>query len=153
MKHTKRIVLLLLVCGTLFSCRTFQTAIFDQYAYAKTIEIKVETSTLMQKAVQPYNKHLKEIGELGEKIQKIMLYETHRPNNDISSALWQVLTDKDKNLLVGFFKRWQAKGQLNPAFVKEAEVQIMEALDLLIQYEIKKDKTTKNALLQLIANT
>ena len=66
--------------------------------------------------------------------------------------MWQLLANKDKNLLVGFFKRWQEKGQLNTVFVEEAKSQIMKAMDLLLQYEIKKDKETKDALLNLINN-
>jgi hypothetical protein len=152
MKQIKILFTLIAFSCVFFSCESLKTATHDQYAYEKTIEIKVEASNLIDKATLPYSSHLKEIGDLGLKIQKIVAYEKDRPNNEITFAMWQLLTDKDKNLLVGFFKRWQAKGQLNEAFVNEAKAQIMEALNLLIQYEVRKDKQSKESLLQLIAS-
>ncbi len=150
MKFTKHILFILLFSSVLTSCKNLKTAIYDQYSYQKTIEIKVDASALIDKATTPYSDHLKEIGELGLEIQKIIEYEKNKPNNEITYAMWQLLADKDKNLLIGFFKRWKDKGQLNSFFVEEAKSQIAEAMDLLIQYEVNKDKETKDKLLQLI---
>lgn len=152
MKQLKSISIILLFSSLFFSCSSLKTAVYDQYSYQKTVEIKVEASNLIDKASTPYADHLKEIGELGLEIQKIIEYEKNKPNNEITYAMWQVLADKDKNLLVGFFKHWKEKGQLKPFFVEEAKSQIMEAMNLLIQYEAKKDKETKDKLLDLIAN-
>lgn len=149
MKTIKHLILItfsiLLVC-----CNSLKTAVYDQYSYQKTIEIKVEAENLIDKATTPYTDHLQDIGELGLEIQKILEYEKNKPNNEITYAMWQILADKDKNLLVGFFKRWKDKGQLNSFFVEEAKTQIMEAMDLLITFESKKDKESKDRLLQLI---
>jgi len=153
MKHLKKITLLLTISIALLSCGSLKTAVFDQYAYQKSIEIKIESENLMDKATTPYSSHLKEIGELGLEIEKIVEYEKNRPDNEITYAMWKLLADKDKNLLVGFFKRWQQKGQLNAVFIEEAKQQITKAMDLLIQYEAKKDKETKDKLLQLIAGS
>lgn len=152
MKFIKHFAFILLFSSVLASCSTFKTVIYDQYSYQKTVEIKVEASNLMEKATTPYINNLKEIGELGLEIQKIIEYEKSKPNNDITYAMWQILGDKDRNLLTGFFKRWKEKEKLNPIFIKEAKLQIIEAMDLLIQYESKKNKGTKNKLLQLINN-
>lgn len=152
MKYLKHTIAVLLLSSLLFSCNSIKTAVYDQYSYQKTIEIKVEASNLMDKATTPYTDQLQDIGELGLEIQKIIEYEKNKPNNEITYAMWQLLADKDKNLLVGFFKRWKDKGQLNAIFVEEAKAQIMQAMDLLIQYEGKKDKETKDKLLDLIAN-
>ncbi|QTD39030.1 hypothetical protein JL193_07210 [Polaribacter batillariae] len=150
MKHIKNIISIIFLTSILFSCSSLKTALYDHYSYQKTVEIKVETSSLIDKATTPYNEHLKEIGELGMDIQKIIEYEKNKPNNEITYAMWKVLADKDKNLLVGFFKRWKEKGELKPFFVKEAKSQIMEAIDLLLKYEGKKDKEAKKKLLELI---
>ncbi|WP_158837810.1 hypothetical protein [Polaribacter sp. L3A8] len=152
MKYIKQLSIILLFSSLFLSCNSLKTAVYDQYSYQKTVEIKVETSNLIDKATLPYGKHLKEIGELGIEIQKIIEYEKNKPNNEITYAMWQVLANKDKNLLVGFFKRWKEKGQLKPFFIKEAKSQIIEAMDLLLKYEAKKDKETKDKLLQLITN-
>ena len=152
MKYLKHTIAVLLLSSLLFSCNSLKTAVYDQYSYQKTIEIKVEAENLINKASTPYQDHLQDIGELGLEIQKIIEYEKNKPNNEITFAMWQILADKDKNLLVGFFKRWKDKGQLNAIFVEEAKAQIMQAMDLLIQYEGKKDKETKDKLLDLISN-
>ncbi|MCB0742976.1 MAG: hypothetical protein KDC67_03665 [Ignavibacteriae bacterium] len=152
MKHIKHALTFLLFSSVFFSCSSLKTAPYDQYSFQKTVEIKVEASNLIDKAITPYTDHLQEIGDLGLEIEKIIEYEKNKPNNEITYAMWKVLADADKNLLVGFFKRWKDKGQLNAIFVEEAKAQIMQAMDLLIQYESKKDKETKDKLLDLIGS-
>lgn len=135
---------------TLISCESTRTAVFDQYSYQKTTELKVETSKLMDKATTPYSKNLIEIETLLLNIEKLSEYEKNEPDNEITFAMWTVLSDQEKNLLGGFFKRWKEKETLSQTFVTESKKQVLEALDLLIQYEIKKDKTSKDSLIDLI---
>lgn len=151
MKYTKHLLVILLF-SSFFSCNSLKTAVFDQYSYQKTVEIKVDASNLIDQATTPYSDHLKAVGALGLEIQKIIEYEKNKPNNEITYAMWNTLADKDKNLLVGFFKRWKEKETLNSFFIHEAKSEIMEAMDLLIQYEAKKDKESKDKLLQLLTN-
>ena len=155
MKNRKPVIagiIALITVVVLSSCSALQTAIYDQYSYQKSIEIKVEASRLMDKAVTPYTDNLQEIEELYLEIEKIVAYEKDKPNNEITYAMWQILADEEKNLLSGFFKRWKEKGTLSSFFVTEAKAQVIEAMDLLIQYEGKKDKQAKTALLELITN-
>jgi hypothetical protein len=152
MKYLKHTLIAILFISLFFSCESTRTAIYDQYSYQKTIEIKVKANHLMDKATTPYSDNLNRIEELDLEIQKIVEYEKNKPNNEITYAMWQVLADKEKNLLVGFFKRWKEKEQLNAIFVEEAKIQIMQAMDLLIKYEGKKDKVAKDKLLQLISS-
>jgi hypothetical protein len=135
------------------ACSTFKTAIYDHYSYQKTVEIKIDAINLMGKATSPYNENLKEIGELGLEIEKIIEYEKNKPDNEITYKMWQLLADPEKKLLFGFFKEWKERDEsqtLNPVFIMEAKKQLTEAFDLLIAYETKKDKTTENQLLQFI---
>lgn len=134
------------------ACESVKTAIFDQYSYEKTTELKVETSNLMDKATNPYKDHKEEVEKLLVDIQKLMEYEKNKPNNEITFAMWQLLNNKEKNLLAGFFKRWEEKETFSPVFLEESKNQVLEALDLLIQYEIKKDKQSKDSLLEIITN-
>ena len=127
MKYLKNSLVTLLFSCLFFSCTSLETALYDQYSYQKTIEIKIDAENLIDKATTPYSNHLQEVGELGVELQKIIEYEKNKPNNEITYAMWQLLTDKDKNLLVGFLKRWKDKGQLNSFFVDEAKGQILEA--------------------------
>lgn len=134
------------------SCDSLKTAVYDQYSYQKSVEIKVEASSLMDKAITPYADNLVEIETLDKEIQKIVEYEKNKPNNEITYAMWKILSNKEKNLLSGFFKRWKEKGQLSQFFVTEAKAQVLEAMDLLIQYEGKKDKESKDKLLDIITS-
>lgn len=155
MKTLKIKWILLLVAITMLTtaCNSIKATIFDQYSYQKTTELKVETSNLMEKAINPYKDHQEEVDKLLLEIQKLMEYEKNKPNNEITFAMWQLLNDKEKNLLAGFFKRWEEKETLSPVFLQESKNQVLEALDLLIQYEIKKDKQSKESLLEIITNT
>lgn len=152
MKHLnfKLASFLILISLTLGSCSSTRTASFDQYSYQKTTEIKVETIQLINQANTPYTSQKEKIQSLLLSIEKLTEYEKNKPNNEITFAMWQVLSDQEKNLLAGFFKIWEKKGTLSPVFQEEAKKQISDALDLLIQYEIKKDKESKEQLLDLI---
>lgn len=152
MKHLnfKFTFFLILISLALGSCTSTRTALFDQYSYQKTTEIKVETIQLLNQVNTPYTSQKDKIQSLLLSIEKLTEYEKNKPNNEITFAMWQVLNDKEKNLLAGFFKTWETKGILSPVFQEEAKKQISDALDLLIQYEIKKDKESKELLVDLI---
>lgn len=152
MKKVKtKILLVLFLTTATISCESTRTAVFDQYSYQRTTELKVETSKLMDKAITPFSQNKAEVQALFLNIEKLAEYEKNKPDNEITFAMWKVLTDKEKNLLGGFFKRWKEKETLTPIFLEESKKQVLEALDLLIQYEIKKDKQSKESLLNLIS--
>jgi hypothetical protein len=154
MKHLKLkyITFLIAISFVLISCNSTKTAAFDPYSYQKTIEIKVEAAKLINKATTPYMIRKEEIESLLLNIEKLTQYEKSKLNNEITFAMWKILNNKEKNLLAGFFKRWETKGILSPAFIEESKKQVLNALDLLIQYEVKKDKESKDALLNLISS-
>ena len=148
---TIKIKTFLIVMATLFfSCNATKTAVYDQYSYQKTTELKVETANLLDKATTPFTDHKLEVENLILDVAKITEYEKNKPNNEITYAMWKIFSDKEKNLLAGFIKRWEDKKMLSEVFLTESKKQILDAMDLLIQYEIKKDKTSQNNLLNLI---
>ena len=147
----KSITIMFVLCLTLLSCQSTRTALYDQYSYQQTTAIKAETAMMMDKATSPYGEHQAEVEKLLLEVNQLVEYEKNKPNNEVTYAMWQTLTNKEKNLLAGFFKRWQEKGSFSPMFLEESKKQVMEALDLLIQYEIRKDKESKNSLLNLIS--
>ena len=135
----------------LTNCQAIKTAVFDQYSYQKTTEIKVETLLVMENAGSPYENHKETVAKLLLDIEKLKEYEKNKPNNEITFAMWQILSDNEKNLVAGFFNLWKEKQTLSTSFVEESKKQIETAFDLLIQYEIKKDKTSKDNLLAIIS--
>jgi len=150
MKKLKIIYSLCFMSIFLMSCEGLRTAAFDQYSYQKATEIKVETANLLENAVKPYAQHEEEVNALRTDLQKIIEYEKNKSYNDISLAMWEILSDEEKNLLAGLLKRWEEEQQLSPAFVQESKAQVMEAINLIIKYEAAKDKTTQAQLKQLI---
>lgn len=152
MKNNKPFFILMLITAFLSSCSILKTAPYDQYSFQKTIEIKIDANQLIEKAENSYQDNIKEIEELQNEIAKIVEYEKYKPNNEITYKMWLLLSDKNKNLLAGFLKRWKEKDKLSPFFITEAKGQITEALNLLLEYENKKEPATKNQLLQLISN-
>ena len=152
MKNNKPFFILMLITAFLSSCSILKTAPYDQYSFQKTIEIKIDANQLIEKAENSYQDNIKEIEALQNEIAKIVEYEKYKPNNEITYKMWLLLSDKNKNLLAGFLKRWKEKDKLSPFFITEAKGQITEALNLLLEYESKKEPATKNQLLQLISN-
>ncbi len=146
----KHITFLVILSFAITSCSSTRTALFDQYSYQKTTGLKVESAQLMNQATTSYGTHKVKVESLLLEIEKLTEYEKNKPNNEITFAMWKVLNDKEKNLLAGFFKRWESKEVLSQPFVEESKKQVLDALDLLIQYEIKKDKQSKDELLNLI---
>lgn len=134
----------------LTSCSSTKTVLFDQYSYEKTIEIKIETIKLMNNSSASFSKNKEQIDALFFNIEKLTEYEKNKPNNEITFQMWKILSNKEKNLLGGFFRLWETKGIVSKPFLEESQKQILEAFDLLIQYEIKKDKESKNELLDFI---
>lgn len=150
MKNIQQFITFSLLALLLTQCKSLQTAPFDQYVYQKTVEIKVLSESLIDASTTPYNDHIQEIGKLLNDLKIITEYEQNRPNNEITTAMWKLLTDTEKHLLLGFFKRWQEKGQLSAVFAQEAKEQITQAFELLMQYELAKDKASEENLLNFI---
>lgn len=133
-----------------YSCSAIKTAPYDPYSYQKALELKVSASKLMDKANTAYKEHTQEVNNLLMEVEKMMIYEQSKPNNGISYQMWQLLSDENKNLLAGFLRKWNEKGQFSKTFLNEAKPQVIEAIDILIQYEVKKDKQTESNLMNLI---
>jgi uncharacterized protein YicC (UPF0701 family) len=139
----QRLSVLLALC-ILTACGS-SIALFDQYAYTQTTSLKVEALTVLQKATQEYAEHKDEVEAMLVKLDKIYEYEKHRPKNEISTRLWDVVKNPDRNLVGGMVKRWKNEGKLNAAFVQQATQQISEAFDIIAELESKKltEKDTK----------
>lgn len=147
---TLKTKLILFTLMAIASCQSIKTALFDHYSYQKTTAIKTEMLLLMDKSDFAYELQKENVAQLLLEIAKLKEYERNKPNNEITYEMWNLLTDTEKNLIGGYFKFWEEKQTLSPEFTQEAKIQITEALDVLIQYEIKKDKTSKDNLLAIL---
>lgn len=144
---------ILLLCTLMLSaCNGIKTAIYDQYSYQQEVILKVTTKNILDQATNPYEDYKNEIAILLLEMEKMEEYEKNKPHNELSYQMWQLMTDTDKNNVAGLFKYWEEKGKLSPVFVSEATDQVMEAFDILIQYEVSKDKKREHILLEFLAN-
>ena len=135
MKKLQLINLIVIISFLFISCESLKTATFDQHSYQKATEIKVMSSQLMDQATYPYNDYEKEVTNLLSELDKIVEYEKNKPYNDISLEMWKILSDKERNLLAGFLKRWKEQNKMSEVFVEQAKSQVIEAIDLIINYE------------------
>ncbi len=145
-------VALLSAAILLTSCNAIKTAIFDQYSYQQAISLKVESTELLDGASSAYSLHQTEANDLLKEVTKMVEYEKNKENNNITHQMWELLGDADRNLLAGLLKRWEEQGQLSPVFLEQAVPQVEEAFDLIIKFEAKKDKESKQSLLDFLIN-
>ncbi len=142
----------LLVLLIFITCSCASTALFDQYSFDKTINAKVESLSIMKKAVDEYDIHQEVVEEHFEELEKIYEYDKRRTNNILTTNMWEILLNEDNNLFAGFIKRWRENGPQNKVFVDEASKQIEEAFDLLLDFEAAKNKEEINSV-GLLINT
>lgn len=150
MKTLKIYFILLCTVTTITSC-TSTSSLYDHYTYTETIEIKLQTLSLMDKSDDAFSTHENEAIALKNKLEKMLIYETGKGKNEITKKMWEVLNN-DNKLVKSYLTLWEQKGSLNTAFIQEAKPQIEEAFNILIQYEEKKDPTNENALTNFISN-
>jgi hypothetical protein len=132
-----------LMCASLFTLTCASVPRFSEKAYEQATSLKVESLALMEKGVDPYERHSAEVENLLLKVEKAYEFARGRPGNDISARQWEVLKDPARNLLGGFFARWREKSVLSEAFIREAELLVSDAFDTVIGLESGKVKPSQ----------
>jgi hypothetical protein len=135
-----RIAILLCTVGALLACGGPAISKFDETAYQKATSLKVESLALMDSATEPYDEHADRVRQLEAKLEKALEYAENRPDSQISTQQWELLTDEDEDLLGGFLERWENDSTLNEAFVEEKKKQVRKAFDTIIDLESGKIK-------------
>lgn len=134
--HIQKFIFVLSLFALLSACQTI--SIYDHYAYVEDTSLKVDALGLIDKGVDSFNVHEQEVNELKLKVEKAFEYEKSRPNNSISTAMWNKLKDPGGNLLGGFFKLWKNEGKLSETYILDKKKQIGSAFDQIIELESKK---------------
>ncbi len=143
MKHY--FYLLIFISFILGSCASYQ----DHFTLTETIATKVMIENLLQRANTPFSENEAAVNDLQQQLQRMQIYENTKNKNTIMKSMWQLL-NKEESSLQQFLKTWQAQETMSRAFVTEYEMQINTMLDLMIDYESKKEKQTESALLQFL---
>jgi len=131
---------IIILLTSLYSCKLLSPSVsnFDSYSYAQTTSLKVDALSLMDMATEDYQSHQKDILTVQNNIQKIYEYEKHRPKNDFTTKLWQVLTDSTGHLWGGFIVKWRTENKVNKVYLDEKKKQIGIAFDQIAELESKK---------------
>ncbi|OGS28219.1 MAG: hypothetical protein A2297_01920 [Elusimicrobia bacterium RIFOXYB2_FULL_48_7] len=137
MKQFKTLLVGLLI-GSMLGCATISP--FSQHAYSQAVELKVDALRLMDNATDTYSKHTEEVEQLLLRIEKAYEYEKGRPKNEITTQLWEMLIDPDKDMLGTFLKDWKTRDSLEAYLVGEKKKQIRSAFDKIIELESGKRK-------------
>lgn len=132
------------------SCAT-TGSIFDQYAYAQATNLKVDAMALMDSAVNNYSTQESNLQTFNLKMEKAYEYEKHRPNNQITTKMYEIIKSPEKHLLGGFLARWKTNGKLGKALVDESKGQIAEAFNYIVELESGKRKATDNSITDFIS--
>ncbi len=122
----------------LASCSTISP--FNQYAYEQATALKVDALALVDKSNEPYAQHAAQVADIEMRCRKAYEYANGLPNNQDTANQWKIITDPEGGSLFAFFELWNSEGQVRPAAVKDAEQQLAEHFDQIIQLESGKIK-------------
>ena len=90
------------------------------------------------RAETPFEGNTKRIQNLELELDKAYEFAKGRPQNEYSTRQWEILLDPDRNLLTGFFRRWQKSETLSRPFIVEASEIVSDAFDTIIGLESGK---------------
>ncbi len=111
-------------------------------AYQNATSLKAQTIDLMDKATEPYTTHLTEVERLFLEIDKAYEFVQGVPSNSISAKQWEILKQKDGELLGKFFGRWKQDTTLKKVFINEFKPIMSDAFDEIICLEANKKEAT-----------
>lgn len=143
---------LIVLCATLAlqGCPTI--APYNQKSYELTTATKAEALTVLDKATEPYKKHVQEIEALQLSVEKAYEYANGIPKNQTIVAMWNVIrgkrqnpdtkewTDADNGNLYSTLNNWKTKGAFTRDFVNQYKSQIAKSFDQIIELEGGKNK-------------
>lgn len=133
-KHLLMTAFLVVLTG----CSTISP--FNQHAYEQATALKVDALALVDKSNEPYAQHAAEVTDIETRCRQAYEYANGLPNNQDTANQWKIITDPDGGSLFAYFELWKSEGQVRPAAVKDAEQQLAEHFDQIIQLESGKIK-------------
>jgi hypothetical protein len=130
----------LLVVLSLVGCNSISP--FSPEAYKQDTSLKVEALNIMDKALEPYNQHQKDVEVIELEMEKAYEYSKGRPKNEETTRQWEIIKNPSRNSLGGFFKRWKGEKTLNSSFIQEAKGEVSDGFDQVIELESGKIKSS-----------
>ena len=143
-----KLLFFLLIVFLLKGCKPL-SATYDQYSYTQNTSVKVDLLNIVKKGDKPYSENESEIESVLVKVQKVREYDIHRPNNEITAKMWDILWNRLQSTKIegsvsphpiGYFPYWKSKNKLNLEFVNDASGQIEEMYNAILELETNKIK-------------
>jgi hypothetical protein len=134
-------LLLVLVVVFAVGCKSLM-ATFDQAAYSQVTSLNVDAMALMDKSTEDYSQHTADVAALRLELDKAIEYDKHRPNDQVTNAMWNLMSDTTGHLLGGFLVKWKKDGKESHAFVTNIKVVVDSAFSQIAELEIKKIKSS-----------
>lgn len=139
----------LIILMSFFLINGCSPALYDHYTFTQTVAIKVQTESLIKRSNTVYEDNTTAIEALKNQIYTMLIYEKSKAKNPINMQMWEILNNENSSVYK-FLKLWEEKKTLSPAFTAEFSKQTNELFDHMINYEIKKDKQSETALIELM---
>lgn len=115
---------------------------YSPTSYANATSLKVETLALMDKANEPYSEHRQEVEALFVDLGKAHEYVKGVPSNGLSAKQWEILIDRNGDLIGTFFQRWEQRTTLSKIYIEEFQGIVADAFDELICLEANKKQAS-----------
>lgn len=139
----------LIIVISFFLINGCSPALYDHYTFTQTVAIKVQTESLIKQSNTIYENNTVAIEALKNQIYTMLIYEKSKAKNPINMKMWEILNNENSSIYK-FLRLWKEKKTLSPAFTTEFSNQTNEIFDLMIKYELKKDKQSETALIELM---
>lgn len=144
---TKTIILSVIISILISSCASLQHSTHDEYAHAKTIELKQSSLALMEKAGTSYEANIQEIQSFIEELEKFVKYHESKTNNTLSKSLWRRISNEN-GIIKSFFNKWKKHGTLSLVVIEKSKLLNSISLNAVIKYESLKCKSNEIKTLQ-----
>lgn len=113
---------------------------YDQIAYDRGTQLKVDAIQVMSMAVEPARIHAKEISNLKLKMEYAYEYEKGKGDTNVFTIKqYELMMNPEGALLYGFLDRWQnSETGFSRYFITEASTLVEQGFDEIIRMEWNK---------------
>lgn len=127
----------------LSSCNSI-IAEYSLQAYTNATSLKARSLALVDLSEGPYLPHVDVANTLMADINAAFEFANGLPNNQIAARQWDLIRDKERNLVGGYVEFWktQSPSGVSDFFRNEAKTGIARAFDYVICLEVNKRESS-----------
>jgi hypothetical protein len=115
---------------------------FNTEAYKNATSLKVEAMALVDKSGERFATRRRDVEVFSTKLDAAYEFAVNLPNNQESTAQWQIIRDPNGDYWGAFVKVWRQQGTMGSTFRTEYKGRLGKAFDQLICLETAKPRGT-----------